>query len=271
MTPAPPTGPEEPGVGRLYHLAAPEAIDLEARVRPPVLPARLDLGVEGYTLINWAVPPERLAPTLAPGLEPVVTLAGRRRVAWLSVMLGRVTPRAVGGLPVPPLAFHQLDYRTLVQGPRGPRLWVFRRVIGPRPVALLARLAPGFPAKGKAFAFVPRIAGGRLLGVEAEVGEAGAELDLATEAVDDDPWTPGFGSPEAAVAALGDVPEALYPLDGDRLGLLVSHHPPLRPGAGRLVRARLGWLVRQELLLRSEVMYPASVFLQAEAPFPTHV
>lgn len=260
--------PIDQATGQLYHTMVP---DVEARIRPPVLPARVDLAIEGFTLINWAIPPERLAAVVPPGLVPVVTPAGRRHVAWLSVFLGRVVTRAVGGLPVPPLAFHQLNYRTYVEGPHGRRLLIFRSAIGPRPVALAARLAPGFPARAKAFQFVPRIAGGRLVGVEAEVGDAGAEFDVVAEAVDDDPWTPGFDTPEAAVAMLGNVPEALYPLGDDRLGLMVSNHPPLRPEAGRLVRVRAGWLVDHGLLLRSEVAYPASVFLQAETPFPTHM
>lgn len=262
---------DEPVTGRLYHVTAPEAPDVEGLIRLPVLPARVDLAVEGYTQLNWAVPPERLAAVLPPGLVPIVMAAGRHRVAWLSVVLGRVVTRAVGGLPVPPLAFHQLTYRTYVEGPRGPRLWIFRTVIGPRPAAVVARLAPGFPAEPRAFQFIPRIAGGRLLAVEAEVGKAGAELDLAVEALDDAPWTPGFETPAAAVALLGDRPEALYPLEDGRYGLMVANHPPLQPEAGRLVRGRLGWLVQQELLLRSEVAYPASVFLQAEAAFPTHM
>ncbi len=263
--------PTDTGSGRLYHVTAPDPVDVERRIRLPVVPARVDLAVEGFTLINWAVPPERLAAVLPPGLVPTVMVVGRQRIAWLSVFLGRVVMRAVGGVPVPPLAFHQLNYRTYVEGPHGRRLWIFRSVIGPRPAALAARLAPGFPAQAKAFQFVPHLSGGRLLGVEAEVGKAGAELDLAAEAIDDAPWTPGFATPEAAVDLLGNVPEALYPLGGDRFGLMVANHPPLRPEAGRLVRARLGWLVRQELLLLSEVAYPASVFLQAEVLLPTHM
>lgn len=263
--------PIDTGTGRLYHVTAPDTAEVVARIRPPVLPMRVDLAVEGFTLINWAVPPERLAAVLLPGLVPTVMVVGRHRVAWLSIALGRVVTRAIGGLPVPPIAFHQLNYRTYVEGPHGHRLWIFRSVIGPRPAAVAARIAPGFPARAKAFQFTPRIAGGRLLGVEAEVGAAGAELDLAVEALDDAPWTPGFATPEAAVDLLGNVPEALYALGDDRLGLMVANHPPLRPEAGRLVRARLGWLVDQGLLLRSEVAYPASVFLQAEVALPTHM
>lgn len=255
----------EPTTGRLFHVRLADAPAL--RVRPPALPARLDVAVEGLALVHWAVPPERLAPLLPAGLTPAVVEAGRKPVAWLTLALGRWTLRGVGGLPVVPVGAAVAAYRTYVAGPNGHRQVLLRAVVGPRPVPPLGEL----PIVPRSFRFQPRIAGGRLLALEAEVGHAGAELDLAIEAVDDAPWTPGFADPSAAVRALGDVPEILYERKPGSLALAYAHHAPLAPEAGRLARARLGWAVEHGLLLRSEVSYPASVFLQARAELPLHV
>lgn len=240
-------------------------------IRPPLLPFEVGLEIEGYALINYPVPPDRIAQRLPAGLAPATTLLDGRSTAWLSVFLGRNVIRSIGGLPALPLSVNLVNYRTYVQGPNGRRLFIFRSLMGPELLARGARILPQLPAEPAPFYFAPRITDGRLLSLEAEVGDVGEDLTVELETMSDAPWTPGFATPEAAVDFLGNVPEALFPLPDGRCGQMFTDHPPLTPEGGRLVSGHYRWLEQEGLLSASEARSPASVFLQGHVDFPTRL
>lgn len=240
-------------------------------VRPPIFPFEVELELQGYVLVNYPVAPARIAARLPTGLQPVLTELDGKPTAWFSVFIGRNVVRSIGGLPAIPIEFNLVNYRTYVEGPRGRRLFIFHSLMGPELLALGARMLPQLPAEGQPFYFAPRIQDGRLLALEAEVGDGAEALRLRVENLEDDPWTPGFDNPETAVAFLGNVPEALYPLPDGRLGEMVTHHPPLHPEAGRLIVGHFDWPQRHGILSAQAAGRPASVFMQDRVPFPTRI
>nr|AHZ45644.1 DUF2071 protein [uncultured bacterium] len=240
-------------------------------IRPPVLPFEVGLEIQGYVLINYPLPPERLAPHLPPGLVPALTTLDGQATAWFSVFLGRNVVRTIGGWRAFPLEFNLVNYRTYVEGPEGRRLFIFRSLMGPQLLAVGARLLPQLPADPHPFYFAPRIVDDRLLALEAEVGEAAHELRVVVETMDDAPWTPGFETPEAAVNFLGNVREGLFPLPDGRAGQMFTSHPPLAPEGGRLLEARFDWPRWHQILTSPELRRPASVFMQGRVDFPTRM
>jgi hypothetical protein len=240
-------------------------------VRPPIFPFEVELEIQGYVLVNYPVAPARLAARLPAGLHPVVTELDGKPTAWFSVFIGRNVFRGIAGLPAIPIEFNLVNYRTYVEGPRGRRLFIFRSLMGPELLALGARMLPQLPTQPEPFYFAPRIQEGRLLALEAEVGDGAEAMRLVVENLDDDPWTPGFASPAAAVEFLGNVPEALYPLPDGRVGQMFAPHPPLHPEAGRLIVGHFDWPQRHGILTAQAAGRPASVFMQGLAPFPTRI
>src|SRR5687767_13005422 len=102
-------------------------------IQPPLSPIPMGVELQAYTLINFAVPAERLA-----GLVPelfVLDTTERDGVpmAWLSVWMGRVVTRWLGPFPALPLHFTQVNFRTYVQLEQGNALYIFRSVIGAEP------------------------------------------------------------------------------------------------------------------------------------------
>jgi hypothetical protein len=240
-------------------------------IRPPIFPFEVELEIQAYTLVNYPVAPQRIAERLPAGLRPAVTELEGRPTAWFSVFLGRNVVRRIAGLPALPIEFNLVNYRTYVEGPEGRRLFIFHSLMGPQLLAMGVRMLPQLPADPEPFYFAPRIQDDRLLALEAEVGDGAEALRLQVEALDDEPWTPGFAWPQAAVEFLGNVPEALYPLPDGRLGQMFSPHPPLRPEAGRLLVGHFDWPQRHGILSAQAAGRPASVFLQASVPFPTRL
>lgn len=241
----------------------------DSRIRRPVIPFRFDLELEGYTLLNYAVPPDRLAHLIPRDtVLQTRTWAGHTH-AWLSIFLGRNRLRGISGLPAFPVQFTQLNYRTYLQTDHGHALFIFRSVVGSDVISRGARLYPQIPAEGLPFRFDLDWENGRLRRVEAEVGCDGDELQVMVVATDEPPDTKGFAGPQDAVDFLGNVPDAFFPVDEDTLGMLYSPHPPLQAVGGRLLDARVPWLSSQGLLSAEEALQPAGIFLQGHAPFPT--
>lgn len=240
----------------------------QARIRPPTLPFELDFDIEGYTLINYALPPERLQGVLPDYFVPLTTRVHGRERAWFSLFMGRLLLRRIGGMPALPLRFHQINYRTYIALEEGHALYIFRSLVGPALLAQGMRLLPGFPATGMDVEYDLTWADDRLVRVEATAGD---ELAVFVEYAGADPVTPGFSSSEEAVRVLGDVPDAYFPMPDDRFGLMRASHPPLTPQAGVLSTARLDWATRHGLLTEDEVLSPESVFMQGCAAFPTCV
>lgn len=238
----------------------------QARIRPPVLPFELDFAIEGFTLLNYALPPARLQGVLPDYFVPLTTEVHGERKAWFSLFLGRLILRHVGGMPAVPLRFHQINYRTYLVQDQGHALYIFRSLIGPPLLARGLQLLPGFPAHGTDVDYLLTWADEQLMRVEAHAGD---EVEVFVEYSGPEPVTPGFASPQEAVRVLGDVPDAYFPLADHRVGLMQSPHPPLAPQAGSLSMARLDWLTHHDVLTEAEVMRPESVFLQGCACFPT--
>ncbi len=240
----------------------------QARIRPPVLPFSVDFDIEGFTLLNYAVPPARLQGVLPDYFIPLTRRVEGHERAWLSVFMGRLLLRRVGGMPAVPIQLHQINYRTYIVQDEGHALYIFRSLIGPALYAQGLRILPGLPAHGVDVTYDLTWADEQLARVEAKAGD---ELELFLEYAGPTPVTPGFASAEAAVQVLGDVADAYFPLPDDRFGLMHSPHEPLRPQGGTLSTGRLDWLTRHEILTPDEVLTPASVFMQGCAPFPTYV
>lgn len=240
----------------------------QARIRPPVLPFSVDFDIEGFTLVNYAVPPSRLQGVLPDYFIPVTTEVDGRPHAWFSLFMGRLALRRVGGVPAVPIHLHQINYRTYIVQDEGHALYLFRSLIGPPWFAQGMRILPGFPAHGTDVTYDLAWSDDQLVRVEAKAGD---ELELFIEYAGPEPVTRGFASPADAVRVLGNVPDAYFPLPDDRFGLMHSPHEPLKPQAGTLSTGRLDWATRHGLLSPDEVLAPASVFLQGCAPFPTYV
>jgi hypothetical protein len=239
--------------------------------RPPLLPVPLGVVLEGYTLISWAIPPERLKGLLPPMFRPATTVLDGRPVAWFSAFVGRNRLRTVGPFPALPLRFAQLNYRTYVQHADGHGLYFLKSVVGDPLAAAGLRALAQFPADWRPFEYTPTIRGDRLAHVSAKVGFGGSEADLDAESTGEAPATAGFASSEASVAFLGDVGVAAFSRGAGRFGTMISVHPPLRPEGGRLNHARLAWPVERGLLTPDEVARPDSVLMQAMVDFPTYV
>ena len=241
----------------------------ESRIRRPRIPFRFDIELEGYTLINYALPPERLASWIPADAKLATRTWAGKRHGWLSLFLGINRLRGIAGFPAVPLQFPMLNYRTYVETDHGHALYIFRSVIGSEAATRGARMYPQLPAESLPFHFDLDWQDGRLEGVEATVGRDGSELHLELMRSGAVPDTHGFAGPQEAVDWLGNVPDAFFPAGGDRLGLMYSPHPPLEPCGGRLLDARLPWAESQGLLSADEALLPDGIFMQGRAPFPT--
>jgi Uncharacterized conserved protein (COG2071) len=240
--------------------------------RPPLLPVPMGVELQGYTLINWAIPPERLKGLLPPLFVPVTTVQEGRPVAWFSIFVGLNVLKGVGPLPaLIPYQFPQLNYRTYVKHQTGHGLYFLRSVVGDPLAALGLRTLTGFPADTRSFSYEPVLRGDVLDRVDVQVGDNGSEVDLAIESTGRAPETPGFASASDAVHFLGNVPEGAFSRGGGRYGVMISAHPPLTPLGGRLLHGRFTWPVEHGLLTAEEAARPDSIFMQGRAPFPTYV
>ena len=246
----------------------------ESRIRRPRIPLRFDLALEGYTLVNYALPPERLARWIPPDAQlKTRTWAGKTH-GWLSLFLGINRLRGIAGVPAVPLQFPMLNYRTYIETDHGHALYIFRSVIGSNIATRGIRVYPQLPAVSQPFRFELDWNADQehlLDGVEATVGADASELHLKIMRSGAPPQTHGFPSPEEAVTFLGNVPDAFFPASEDTLGLMYSPHPPLQPDGGRLLDARLPWAEEHGLLTADEALLPDGIFLQGCAPFPTFV
>lgn len=237
--------------------------------RPPVLPVPLGVMLEGYTLINWAIPPERLKGLLPPLFAPVTTVREGRPVAWFSIFVGRNVMRSVGPLPaLLPYQFPQLNYRTYVRHRGGHGLYFLRSVVGDATAAAGLRMLTQFPADWRDVDFKPTLRGDRLERLEATIGPG--EASMLIENTREAPNTPGFAKAADAVNFLANVPEGAFARGGGRYGVMVSVHPPLAPEAGRLVRGKFNWPVDHGILTAEEATRPDSIFMQGQADFPTY-
>ena len=124
--------------------------------RPPQFPVPLGVVLESYTLINWAIPPERLKGMLPPLFRPVTTVVDGRPVAWFSIFVGRNVMRSVGPLPALPLQFPQLNYRTYVKHASGHGLYFLRSVVGD-PVAAIGRRVIEGPVRERGNPLPPHV------------------------------------------------------------------------------------------------------------------
>ncbi len=240
-------------------------------VRGPILPFRVDLDIEGFTLVNWELPAYRLARWLPEGLELAEREADYGQVAYLSVFVGRNVFRRVGGVPALPLRLPQLNYRTYVRTATGRALYIFRSIVGVHPLGRGLRLLPGLAGEAQEFRFDVADEDEESWHLEVRVGPDGSELSLALDAEPGLRPIRGFAEPEEAVRFLGNVQEALYPRGAGALGLMRSLHPPLAPWAGKLRDARFDWLVERGILTPLEARYPLCTFVQRVARFPVFV
>lgn len=229
-------------------------------------PFAVNITMEGYTLINWAIPPDRLASVLPTALQLATTPVMGTEMAWLSIFVGRNIVHGAGLLPLPPTRFDLVNYRTYVRSGDGRSLYIFRSIIGRTLFWAGAKYVLQLPAIERSFVFEAGIEGDRVTHVAAAVE---GELAFQIEATGQPPETPGFADASAAVAFLGNVPEAFYSMAGSCLGRMLTSHPPLQPDGGRLLMGAMPWLVNQGLLTAAETAAPASIFLQGRVPFPT--
>ena len=241
----------------------------ESRIRRPRIPFRFDLELEGYTLVNYALPPERLRPWIPREATLATRTWAGKPHAWLSLFVGINRLRGIAGVPAFPVQFPMLNYRTYLETDHGHALYIFRTVVGSEALSRGILLYPRLPAMGQPFHLDLDWQDERLEGVEATVGPDGSELHLEIMRTGGAPDTHGFASPHEAVTWLGDVPDAFFPIGADRLGLMYAPHPPLNPEGGRLLDARLPWAEEQGLLSAEEALLPDGIFLQGCAPFPT--
>jgi hypothetical protein len=241
----------------------------ESRIRRPRIPFRFDLELVGYTLLCYALPPERLRPWIPPDAALATRTWAGKTHGWLSIFLGYNRLRGIAGLPAFPVQFPLLNYRTYLETDNGHALYIFRSVIGSEALTRGARLYPQLPAESQPFRLDLDWNDDRLQGVEATVGRGGSELHVRVMRSGEAPDTHGFASPQEAVTFLGNVPDAFFPAGEDRLGLLYSPHPPLHPSGGRLLDARLPWAEENALLTAEEALLPDGIFLQGRADFPT--
>lgn len=236
--------------------------------RPPLFPVPLGVVLESYTLINWAIPPERLKGRLPPLFQPLTTVVDGRPMAWFSIFIGKNVIRSVGPLPALPYQFPQLNYRTYVKHSTGHGLYFLRSVVGD-PAAAFALRTLGFPADWRTFEYKNTLRGQVLERVETLVGHGGSEVSTLIERTGQPPVTRGFATAGDAVTTLANVPEGAFSRGGGRYGVMISVHPPLHPEGGRLVRARFNWPVDHGILTAEEAQNPTSIFMQGVADFPT--
>lgn len=244
-------------------------IETAAQVRPLILPFPMDVMLEGFTLLNYPVPPERLRPHVPRDVRLVARKIDGQPMAWLSLFIARNILRGVGAMPAVPLRFTQLNYRTYLETEEGYALYLFRSVVGSDFAAPAFRIFPQLPALSLPFGFDLGWDEDRLSSVEARVGIGGSELEFRAESQQAS-VPEGFSSFDDAVDFLGNVPHLYFSLPDGRLGWLHSPHPPLRPSAGRLTQARFGWLEELGILSSEEALRPIA-FLQGCAPFPTYM
>ncbi len=241
----------------------------ESRIRRPRIPFRFDLELEGYTLLSYALPPERLRRWIPPDAELATRTWADKTHGWLSLFLGINRLRGIAGLPAFPMQFPMLNYRTYLETDNGHAIYIFRTVIGSVPFTRGAQLYPQLPATSLPFRFDLDWDGDRLQAVDATVGPDASELHVKVMRSGEAPDTHGFASPAEAVTYLGNVPDAFFPASEGTLGLMYSPHPPLHPSGGRLLDARLPWAVEHGLLTTEEALLPDGIFLQGHADFPT--
>ncbi|HEY9724208.1 MAG TPA: DUF2071 domain-containing protein [Oscillatoriaceae cyanobacterium] len=253
----------------------PSGLPTGEHVVTPMLPFEVDLTLEGYTLIVFSLPPERLQALLPPGLEPATTTLDGVERAWLSIFLGRNVLRRIGGWPALPFRLNQVNYRAYVRLREGHGLVILRSVVGferlPRalalPLELSARAFFKYPVEFAEFHFEPTFSEKHLVRVAAEVP---GELSVSVESTGLEPETPGFALPKEAIAWLADVPEAYFPLGHADYRQLLSPHPPLAPTGGVLLRGKFDWLA-EKLGDARLLAHPTSIYMQAGPPFPVYV
>lgn len=241
----------------------------ESRIRRPRIPLRFDIELEGFTLLNYALPPERLRRWIPPDASLATRSWAGKTHGWLSIFLGRNRLQGIAGLPAFPVQFPMLNYRTYLETDHGHALYIFRSVIGSEILTRGALLYPQLPAESQPYRLAFDWQDDRLQGVEATVGADGSELHVKVVRSGAAPDTHGFAGPQEAVSYLGDVPDAFFPTGDGRLGLLYSPHPPLHPAGGRLLDARLPWAAEHGLLTTDEALLPDGIFMQGRAAFPT--
>lgn len=102
---------------------------------------QVQLVMRDLLFINYAVPPERLAPLVPDGIE-LDTVAGKegREIAFVSIVAFRVRDLRASLLPVPRTGFNQINYRTYVRAGEGHAVYFFDMRINSRAITTASSL-----------------------------------------------------------------------------------------------------------------------------------
>lgn len=101
--------------------------------------------LQHLTLVNYAVPPERVRQYLPAGIEPATrTGAAGGECAFVSVVTMRDTIAQIGAIPLPPQSTLQINYRTYIRYNGEPAVWFFAMMMH-TPFAPLLRAGAGMP------------------------------------------------------------------------------------------------------------------------------
>lgn len=221
-----------------------------------------------YALITYAVPAERLGPRLPAELELcTISFADGTMKALVSLLVGRAEWIRAVGQPIPSglLQYGQVNVRTYVscRGQQG--VFFFRSFLGSRLVARAAQLFSGFPAQHAEirleFRSDQRESHHLHLGVSDHL-----EVTLASDSNAPERFE-GFPSSTAAIHFLTHPLIGYFRKPDGAIGALGTSHQLLLPTAGRMIQARMPWMMRQGLLEESQVEHPHSILIVPSADF----
>jgi uncharacterized protein len=206
------------------------------------------LEIDRYTLVTWAIPPERVRKLLPPGLDlDPVDIPGEGPRALLSIFAGKVRLSPFG-LTIASVS--QLNYRTYVRYGQERGIYFLRSLVSPSPVAAAVRGAIGFPARR-----------GRVRVVWDRRGETkitATEVSLTLSRERAPAVLPGFRRLAAGIDFLLRPPWGFWARRSGRLGALRVSHPVPPPLSGSVDEARLPWLATSGLLSPDEAARPHS-------------
>jgi len=222
-----------------------------------------------FSIVTYAIPPERLRPLIDPRFELDCVDVNGAPKALLSVVPFEDQDFRAAALPSPRWRFGQTNYRIYIRDRAGRHaVWFLGTVLGSWTVAL-PRYVWRLPWHYGRFVFkCPQDPSGRYSSyvVETESQWAPAHLELVHEPGEDLSF-PGFPDAETALVLLTHPLTGYYTRRDGRVGTYSVWHNRLLPDAGRVRVGRFGLLDRLGLVPLPEQSKPYSVLIQPTTEF----
>jgi Uncharacterized conserved protein (COG2071) len=240
-------------------------------------PHRLDVTttLRDFAIVTYAVPPERLAPHVAPTFTPelIDTADGAR--ALVSVVPFRDTAFRLAGCPSPGLGFGQTNYRAYVRdSTTGARAaWFFGTALDSPTVAVprhmwslpwhrtRIRFSCAYDSASFRYSAYSMRADGRWGSAALDLEDSGEPLSHVA----------GFPDVETALVVLTHPLVGVYHRRDGGLGSYAVWHARLTPTTGRCRAARFDVLDALGLVPFSDQLSPHSVLLQAVTDFTIYL